>query len=75
MAQPTTQEIREEEENLLRQLRAGLNDPALMAMGKLLELRIRKCQEKMLGCPHDEFPAIQEEAKTMAKLLRELRKK
>lgn len=75
MALITVHEIREEEENLLRQIRAGANDASLLALGKLLELRVRKCQEKMLNCQHVEFPALQEEARTLGKLLLELRKK
>ncbi|MHB0965285.1 MAG: hypothetical protein ACYC36_02415 [Bellilinea sp.] len=69
------QDIREEEEMLLRKMRAGINDASIIAMNKLLELRVRKCQDRMLTCQPAEFPEIQAEAQTLIKLLRDLKQK
>lgn len=71
----TNLEIRAEEEILLGQVRAGVRDAAIIALVKLLDLRVGKKQTAMLTCQVSEFPALQAEALELQKLVTELRAK
>ena len=66
---------RNEERDLLQKAQAGQREPSMVALCKLLELRLLRYQMRMLDCPYDEFPALQAEAKVTAKLIKELKPK
>ena len=66
-------DIRADERDLLQKVQAGFREPSIIALVKLLEFRLTKCQNRMLDCPYEEFPALQAEAKSMSKLIKELK--
>jgi len=71
MSEPV--EIRAEERELLQKVMSGAREVPIVSLVKLLELRLTKCQNRMLDCPYEEFPALQAEAKSMSKLIKELK--
>lgn len=73
MAEPI--DIRAEERDLLLRVQAGSREVPMLALCKLLELRLLKYQNRMLECTAEEFPALQAEAKLTAKLVREIKAK
>jgi hypothetical protein len=75
MNQISPQDKRQAEQELLSQVQRGRLDPAIQALCKLLELRLRKFQDKMLQCQVDDFLALQTEARVLMKLLGELKLK
>lgn len=75
LSEVSQQGTRQLEQELLNKIQLAQQDPLSQALGKLLELRISKCQDRMLECQQNEFLAIQTEAKVMSKLLKELRPK
>jgi len=72
MTEPTANP-RAEEQELLQKVQAGLRDPAITSLLRLLEIRVLRCQNRMLDCPYEEFPALQAEAKAIAKLIKDIR--
>jgi hypothetical protein len=68
-------EVRTEERTLLQTVQLGVREPVLVALCKLLEIRLLKYQSRMLDCQPDEFVALQAEAKAVAKLIREIKGK
>lgn len=68
-------DTRAEERELLQRVQAAQRDPAIVALVKLSEIRLLKLQNRMLDCVYEEFPALQAEAKTLSKLIGELKPK
>ena len=66
---------RAEEQALLQGVQAGQRDPAMVALVKLLELRLRKQQARLVDCQPEEFVVLQAEARATKKLLSELKPK
>jgi len=66
---------RAEEKRLLAAVQAGQREPGMVALCRLLEIRLLRHQNAMLDCQHGEFLALQAEAKTTAKLIREIKPK
>ena len=68
-------DTRSDERELLQKVLAGQREAPVVALVKLLEMRLLKAQNRMLDCTYDEFPAMQADAKAMAKLIKELKPK
>lgn len=66
---------RAEEKALLLKVQLGQREPGMVALCRLLEIRLLRCQVSMLDCQFVDFPALQAEAKTVSKLIRELKLK
>ena len=66
-------DARADERDLMQKVLAGQREAPVVALCKLFELRLLKCQNRMLDCVYDEFPALQAEAKILAKLVKELK--
>ena len=66
-------DARADERELMQKVVAGQREAPIVSLCKLLELRLLKCQNRMLDCVYDEFPALQAEAKTIAKLVKDLK--
>ncbi len=66
---------RAEEKMLVSQILAGQREPGMMALCKLLEIRLLRCQNEVVDCSIEEFPALQSAIKTYLKLIKELKPK
>ena len=68
-------DTRAEERELFQRVQAASREAPVVALCKLLEIRLLKLQNRMLDCAYDEFPAIQAEAKVTSTLIKELKPK
>lgn len=65
---------RQEEQDLSNKVTLGLQEPGMIALKKLLELRVRKLQNQMLDAPVAELVEKQIEARVLNKLAESLTK-
>lgn len=68
-------DARQEEKELVQRVQFGAREPSMIALCRLLELRIQKFQMRMLDCSLEDFIPLQAKAKGAAELLREIKAK
>jgi len=68
-------DTRADERDLLIRVQAASREAPIVALCKLLEIRLFKLQNRVLDCAYDDFPALQAEAKATSKLIKELKPK